>query len=311
MSKQACEAFVQSPLSNISLRPAAASASVTRILCLGDVVGRPGREALRKRLPSLRSSLGLDMIIVNGENAAGGIGLTPATLGELLAAGADVVTSGNHIWKHKEIRPHLDSNPRLLRPANYGLASGSRIPGRGFGMYDIPGGGRLAVINLLGRTFMESVDCPFAAADHILERLQVLAATDGNHAGGGASGLCVIVDFHAEASSEKRAMAHYLDGRVSAVLGTHTHVQTADAFVSPLGTASLTDLGMCGVERESVIGMAAPPVLKRFVTGLPQAFKPAKGEASLNGALLEMDKFSGKALSISLVRDKAPAVIAE
>lgn len=261
---------------------------VVRILCLGDVVGRPGRTALRERLPALRRELGLDMVIANGENAAGGIGLTAATFKELLQAGVDVVTSGNHIWKHKEIYPLLDQSPVLLRPANYG----SGAPGRGTCVFALPCGCKVGVINLLGRIFLEGVNCPFEAADRALEEL----------AGMGAQ--CVLLDFHAEASSEKRAMLHYLDGRIAAVFGTHTHVQTADAFVTDAGTASLTDLGMCGVEADSVIGMAKEPVVRRFLSGLPQPFKPAKGAASLNGAVLEAAKKNGKALSISLLRDK-------
>lgn len=268
-----------------------AAANAIRVLCLGDVVGRPGRRTLKERLPGLRNEHGIDMVIANGENAAGGIGLTPDTLGELLRAGVDVVTSGNHIWKHKEIRPHLDANPAVLRPVNYGPGA----PGRGLLVHTLPSGFRVGVLNLLGRIFMDPIDCPFAAADAALRELD------------GAG--CVIVDFHAEASSEKRALLHHLDGRVAAVLGTHTHVQTADACVTPSGTAAITDLGMCGVEFDSVIGMGKDAVLKRFTTGLPQHFTPAKGEPSLNGVLLEIDKISAKALSIRLLRDKAAALL--
>lgn len=270
-----------------------ASSALARILCLGDVVGRPGRALLKERLPGLRASLALDMVIANGENAAGGIGLTPDTMAELLGAGVDVITSGNHIWKHRELYPWLDKEERLLRPANYG----PQAPGRGWGLYRLPHGCAVGVINLIGRTYMEPLDCPFAAAQTALNEL----------AAAGAS-FC-LVDFHAEASSEKRAMVHYLDGRAAAVLGTHTHVQTADALISQAGTASLTDLGMCGVEADSVIGMGREAVLKRFLTGLPQPFSPARGRASFNGALLEIEKNSGKALSIRLVRGKAPALL--
>lgn len=260
-----------------------------RILCLGDVVGRPGRRLLAERLPGLRRDLALDMVIANGENAAGGIGLTPETFRELLKAGVDVVTSGNHIWKHREVYSLLDKSPVLLRPANYG----SGAPGRGYCVFTLENGVRIGLLNLLGRVFMEAIDCPFAAADAALEEL---ARQDV---------LCCLVDFHAEASSEKRAMLHHLDGRVAAVLGTHTHVQTADAYVSRMGTAGLTDLGMCGVEFDSVIGMDKNAVLKRFTTALPHPFRPAKGEASLNGALVEIAKKNGKALSIRLLRDNA------
>ena len=262
-----------------------------RVLCLGDVVGRPGRKVLKDRLPALRNEHGIDMVIANGENAAGGIGLTADTLRELLRAGVDVVTSGNHIWKHKEIRPHLDANPALLRPENYG----PKAPGKGWLVHVLPSGFRVGVLNLLGRIFMDPVDCPFAAADAALRDL--------------ADADCVIVDFHAEATSEKRALLHHLDGRAAAVLGTHTHVQTADAHVTASGTATITDLGMCGVEFDSVIGMGTDAVLKRFATGLPHHFSPARGEPSLNGALLEIDKMSAKALSIRLLRDKAAALL--
>ncbi len=268
---------------------------ILRVLCLGDVVGRPGRQVLRERLGPLRRVLSLDMIVANGENAAGGIGLTVETLRELIAAGVDVVTSGNHIWKHREMYPHLDKRPEVLRPANYGEG----VPGRGLCVHTLPGGEKAAVLNLLGRSFMEAVHCPFRAADAALERLKA------EH-----PDLCLcIVDFHAEATSEKRAMSHYLNGRVSAVLGTHTHVQTADAFVSSEGTASLSDLGMCGVEEESVLGMGKEAVLQRFLTAMPHPFKPARGRATLNGAVIEVNKVSGKALSIALVRDNAAEIL--
>ena len=262
--------------------------TLCRVLCLGDVVGRAGRRLLAERLPELRVALDVDMVIANGENASGGIGLTPEGLRELLSAGVDVVTTGNHIWKHKEIHPSLDRNNALLRPANYG----PKAPGRGFCLRVLPCGTRVGVLNLIGRSFMEPLECPFQAAD---AALTVLAEQGAD---------IRVVDFHAEASSEKRAMAHYLDGRVAAVLGTHTHVQTADARISAKGTASLTDLGMCGVEEDSVIGMTKEAVIKRFVSGLPQPFTPAKGRATLNGVLIEIDKKSRNALSIRLLRDK-------
>ena len=271
----------------------APKASTARILCLGDVNCRPGRELLRKHLPELRSTLGAAMVVANGENAAGGIGLTPGALSELRAAGVDVVTSGNHIWRYREIHPCLDRDERVLRPGNYG----NKVPGRGWTVFRLPCGFGVGVLNLLGRTFMDPVACPFAAADAALPLLKDAGAD------------AVLLDFHAEASSEKRAMVHYLDGRAAAVLGTHTHVQTADAHVTSSGTAALTDLGMCGVERESVIGMDGEAVLKRFVTGLPQRFVPAKGEGAFNGALVEIDKNSGKSLSIRLVRGKPAALL--
>ena len=268
-----------------------------RVLCLGDVVGRPGRRVLKERLPGLRSAHGVDLVIANGENAAGGIGLTPDTMRELLSAGVDVITSGNHIWKHKEFYPWLGKTPNVLRPENYG----PKVPGRGWGLFALPSGLTVGVLNLLGRTFMDPADCPFAAADAALAAMAAAGTADG-------TALC-IVDFHAEASSEKRAMMHHLNGRAALVFGTHTHVQTADAHVTDQGTACITDIGMCGVEFDSVIGMGREAVLKRFLTGLPQHFCPAKGDASMNGILVEINKKTGKALSIRLLRDKAAAMI--
>ncbi len=262
-----------------------------RVLCLGDIVGRPGRRHLQTHLKRICNELKIDMVIANGENAAGGIGLTPETGKELFDAGVHVITSGNHIWKHKSILPALRKNPHILRPANYPDGAA----GSGLCVHQMPCGTQVAVINLIGRTFMEALDCPFKKAEYILSQIP-------DHV------KIRIVDFHAEATSEKRALAHFLDGRVSAVLGTHTHVQTADATISLLGTASLSDLGMCGSERESVLGMQKKSVIERFYAGLPQSFSPAREPASLNGALLVIEKTSGKALSIGLVRDNMPDV---
>lgn len=265
------------------------TANVLHILCLGDVVGRAGRHALRDHLPGIKEAWAVDMVIANGENAAGGVGLTRETAEELFRAGVDVITSGNHIWKHRAFLPHLGREPRILRPANYP----GKAPGRGLYTHDLPCGTRVAVMNLLGRTFMEAVDCPFRKADELLAGLPDDVRVR-------------VVDFHAETTSEKRAMAHFLNGRVSAVLGTHTHVQTADARVSPEGTASLTDLGMCGVEETSVLGVAVKPVLGRFLTGMPHPFTPAKGRAGINGALAAVEKNSGKALFLGMVRATVP-----
>ena len=256
-----------------------------RVLFLGDIVGKAGRKAVMQTLPGLRQELEVDLVIANGENASGGIGLTRKNASQLLSADIDVLTSGNHIWKHKDILPVLDTEDRLLRPANYPPGA----PGKGLGVY-AAGHGSVAVINLLGRTFMGQVDCPFRSADHILSRLE--------------SGVSVIlVDFHAEATSEKKALGFYLQDRVSAVLGTHTHVQTADALLLSKGTGYITDAGMCGPE-DSVIGMKAEGIVKRFVTGLPQPFEVASGDVALQGALLDIDMASGKALSIQAVNKK-------
>lgn len=265
---------------------------IARVLCLGDVVGKPGRQALKDRLPGLRKKLGLSMVIANGENSAGGIGITAQTLDELIQSGVDMVTTGNHVWKHREFYPHLNKNLQVIRPENQ--AEG--LPGRGMAVHTVSGFGPVAVLNLAGRSFMDPADCPFKAAERLLAALSPEVKIR-------------IVDFHAEATSEKRAMAHFLDGRVSAVVGTHTHVQTADAMISPLGTASLTDLGMCGVEENSVIGMAKEAVLGRFITGLPHPFKPARGAAALNGAVIDIDSQSGKALAISLLRDNPAQIL--
>lgn len=265
-----------------------------RILCLGDVVGRPGRRVIKERVAHLRKRLALDMVIANGENAAGGIGLTPETLRELLGAGVDVVTSGNHIWKHQEMWPYLDKETRVLRPENYGAS----VPGRGWGVYALPCGVRVGVLNLLGRVYMDPADSPFLAADAVMDALRAEEAA------------IVLVDFHADASSEKRAMAQYLDGRASVVFGTHTHVQTADAHVTDAGTACVSDVGMCGVEFESVIGMGKAAVLKRFSSGLPQPFSPARGRAGLNGLLVDIEPATGRAERVALLRDKPALFLA-
>ena len=256
-----------------------------RILFLGDIVGRHGRQLLATKLPLLRQRLGIDAIIANGENAAGGIGITRETARDLRNAGVDVITLGNHAWRHAEVYGTLNQDERLLRPANVAPA----LPGRGSGVYTLEDGRRFAVCNLLGRTFMDPADCPFRAVDAIFTELPDDIRLR-------------FVDFHAEASSEKRAMGFFLAGRVSAVVGTHTHVQTADAMILPGGTAYLTDLGMCGVEKESILGMDPGVIVDRFVTGLPGRFKAASGEATLNGLLLDADDETGQATAIHLLR---------
>ena len=247
-----------------------------RILMIGDVIGKPGRRAVKQLLPSLRSEHGIDLVIANGENTAGGFGLTLDTANELLDSGVDLLTSGNHIWDQKEIIPYLDEGLPLVRPANYPDA-----PGRGSLLHN-----NVLVINLMGRVFMPALDCPFRTADWILE-------------GAAASERppVVIVDFHAEATSEKQAMGWYLDGRVSAVLGTHTHVGTVDARVLPKGTAYISDVGMTGPQ-DSVIGSETGVVLKRFLTGMPQRLSVAIGPVLMNSVLVDIDQDTGKALAI-------------
>ncbi|MGB2798866.1 MAG: TIGR00282 family metallophosphoesterase [Dehalococcoidia bacterium] len=246
-----------------------------RILLVGDVIGRPGRRAVQVLVPNLRQEYSIDLVIANGENAAGGLGLTRETAEELFASGIDVITSGNHIWDHKEIIPSLDSELAILRPLNYPPG----VPGRGYLTK-----GKVLVVNLLGRTFIGNFDCPFRAMDQLLEELVDKPPV-------------IIADFHAEATSEKVAMGRYLDGRVSAVLGTHTHVGTIDARLLPEGTAYITDVGMTG-PIESVIGDDADAVIRRFLTQLPHRLSVGKGSVVLNSVLVEVEERTGVAKSI-------------
>ncbi len=256
-----------------------------KILFLGDVVGRGARKLLRRELRRLRSENHVDFVIANGENAAGGRGIDPDSLEEMLDAGVDVLTSGNHIWQHRSLLPYLDREQRLLRPLNF--AQGT--PGHGWAVVEAGNGVRVGVLNLIGRVFMGSYDCPFRAADALL-------------AGPGRDADVIFVDMHAEATSEKVGMGWYLDGRVAAVVGTHTHVQTADERVLPEGTAHLTDAGMCG-PTDSVIGMRKREVLERFVTQMPARFEVAKGPIVLQGAFIDVDPNSGKAVAIRRLRE--------
>ena len=248
------------------------------ILVVGDVIGRPGRMAVGALLPGLRQQYGLDLVIVNAENVAGGLGLTSTTAKALLDAGVDVLTSGNHIWAQKEIIPYLDSEMPILRPLNYPPG----VPGRGYLL-----SGQVMVVNLIGRTFMSNFDCPFRAMDKLLAELKHKPPV-------------IIVDFHAEATSEKIAMGRYLDGRVSAVLGTHTHVGTIDAQLLPQGTAYVTDIGMTG-PIDSIIGDDAEAVIRRFLTMIPYRLSVGKGKTIFNGVLVRVDDSSGKAISIDRI----------
>jgi 2',3'-cyclic-nucleotide 2'-phosphodiesterase len=255
------------------------------IVFIGDVVGKPGRRILAQTLPALRREVGADLVIANGENSAGGFGITPDTLDDLLAAGVDVVTGGNHTWQAREIYTLLDSSPRILRPANYPPGA----PGRGSGVFRSSGPtpGAVAVLNLEGRVFMQPLESPFEVAREEAERLRRDAAV-------------IIVDMHAEATSEKIALGWYLDGRVSAVIGTHTHVQTADERILPEGTAFISDAGMTG-PRDSIIGMGRDEVLQRFLTLLPVRFDVAPGPSQLNGVVVEVDERTGRARRIQRV----------
>ncbi len=248
------------------------------ILVVGDVIGRPGRMAVGALLPGLRQQYGLDLVIVNAENVAGGLGLTSTTAKALLDAGVDVLTSGNHIWAQKEIIPYLDSEMPILRPLNYPPG----VPGRGYLL-----SGQAMVVNLMGRTFMGNFDCPFRAMDKLLAELKHKPPV-------------IIVDFHAEATSEKIAMGRYLDGRVSAVLGTHTHVGTIDAQLLPQGTAYVTDIGMTG-PIDSIIGDDAEAVIRRFLTMMPHRLSVGKGKTIFNAVLVRVDDNSGKAISIDRI----------
>jgi len=253
-----------------------------KAVLIGDVVGKPGRRLVREYLPLMRKR-GVDFAVVNAENSAGGSGITRSTVAEIFESGAHVITTGDHVFRNKEAQEFIHESPRILRPENMSR----RALGHGSVVVEA-GGFRIAVVNLIGRVFMPPADCPFSAADEILATLP-----------GGV--CCVFVDFHAEATSEKIAMGLYLDGRVTAVVGTHTHVQTADETVLPGGTAYVTDLGMTG-PHDSVIGRDAAAVLHGFTTGMPGRFEVAKGNPMMCGALVEFDAETGKALSIRRFR---------
>lgn len=255
-----------------------------KILFIGDIIGRPGRQMVRQWLPRLINQHSIDLVVANAENAAAGFGLTPDVLAELLELEIDVLTTGNHVWDKREGIPCLDREPRLLRPANYPPG----LPGRGVGVYESRAGVPFAVINLEGRVFMQNLDCPFRTADSILTGLD-------------QSCKIILVDLHAEATSEKGALAAYLDGRVSAVLGTHTHVQTADERVLPGGTAFISDAGMTG-GRDSVIGIRKELSIERFLQQVPVRYEVSKKDPMLCGVVLQVDDGTGSALGIERVQ---------
>jgi metallophosphoesterase (TIGR00282 family) len=248
---------------------------------IGDVVGRPGRRAVQRFLPGLRHDYDLDLIIANGENTAGGIGITPDTAKELYDCGVDVITTGNHVWAKKEIIPHLDGELPILRPLNFPPMA----PGRGF--LEMKGA---LIVNLMGRVFIGQYDCPFRTIDCLLSESRIESKV-------------IIVDFHAEATSEKVAMGRYLDGRVSAVLGTHTHVATADAYILPKGTAYVTDVGMVG-PADSVIGVDTESAIRSFLTGMPHRFFVSEGDVTFDSVLVEINEATGKALNIKRIHLK-------
>ena len=256
------------------------------ILFIGDIFGRSGRRAVKQYLLQLRETYRLDLVVANGENAAGGIGVTPNVSEELFKGGVDVITTGNHIWKYKEIQGYIIKTPYLLRPMNYP----SGTPGEGFVLLKTPSGACVAVVNLIGRVFMEPLDCPFQAMDRFLAHCPL-----------GRDVAVILVDMHAEASSEKGAMGHYLDGRVSAVLGSHTHIPTADHRILPGGTAFQTDVGMTGCY-QSVIGMQTETVLPKFLSHLPTRFEQMTEEGALCGAVVKLARNTGLCQEIIPIR---------
>jgi 2',3'-cyclic-nucleotide 2'-phosphodiesterase len=256
-----------------------------RVLLIGDVIGKPGRLATEQVVPELRAQRGIDFVTANGENLAGGMGLTISTAEALFAAGVDVITSGNHIWDKKEVLPFLDASERVLRPLNYGTHD---VPGRGWGIYQALDGSDVAVINLQGRTYMQPIDNPFTDADRLLdESSEPLPPIR-------------LVDFHCEITSEKNALGLHLDGRVSVVVGTHTHVVTGDERILPGGTAYQTDLGMTG-PIWSVIGFDPKSVLPRFINALPTRFEVGTGAVIFNACQVDVDPATGRALQIERV----------
>lgn len=251
-----------------------------KVLFIGDIVGEPGRKALRNGLPSLIDKLKIDFVIANAENAAGGFGITKSICEEIFSVGVNILTSGNHIWDKKEAIQYIMEEKRLLRPANYP----DEAPGYGSIIAETPAGEKIAVLNLSGRVFMNQLDCPFKTAKTVLHRIKEETRV-------------VIVDFHAEATSEKAAIGWFLDGEVSAVIGTHTHVQTADEKILPEGTAFITDVGMTGPVN-SIIGVKKEMVISKFLTQVPVRFETAKGLSMLSCVVLEIDSETGKAASI-------------
>jgi len=248
------------------------------VLFIGDVIGAPGREALQQFLKGRQT----DFTIVNGENLAGGVGITPKIAEEVFDLGVDAITTGNHVWKKKEIVPYIEIQQRLLRPINYP----DDAPGRGYALLE-KNGKRLYVVNVEGRVFMSPLLCPFRSMERLMSELE--------------GDVPVVVDFHAEATSEKIAMGWFLDGRVSAVIGTHTHVQTADERILPLGTGYITDIGMTGPS-DSVIGMRKESVIRRFLTQIPQRFEVAKGRVEVQGVRIRIDASTKRCVAIERIR---------
>lgn len=256
-----------------------------RILFIGDIIGKPGRKAVRDLVPKLVERYLVDLVIANGENAAGGFGITQKIADELFSYGVNLITTGNHIWDKKEILDCLDTDIGIIRPGNYPPGA----PGNGSRIIETPGGERLTVINASGRVFMDQVDCPFRYLDKAVEEAKEISPA-------------ILVDFHAEATSEKRAMGKYLDGRVSCIFGTHTHVQTADEHITSKGTAYLTDAGMTGAT-DSVIGMRADEPISKFLTGIPKRFETASKGIELQGVVAEIDYENGRCVFVERIKE--------
>lgn len=256
-----------------------------RVLMIGDIVGRPGRKAVKENLKDLIREFKLDFIVANGENAAGGMGITRDIAKELYACGIDVITMGNHVWNKREVIEYIAREDRILRPANYPPGT----PGKGWQIFNTGNDMSVAVINLSGRVFMDNLDCPFRKADELLQKIAGRARV-------------ILLDFHAEATSEKVAMGRYLDGRVSAVCGTHTHVQTADECILPGGTAYITDIGMTG-PRESIIGFKTSPILDKFISQMPKKFEVAQGLYQLNAVVIGINNDTGEATEIRRIQN--------
>lgn len=259
-----------------------------KVLFIGDIVGKVGRSAVKSLLPSLTDKYKIDLVIANGENIAGGFGLTEALVVEMLNAGVDIITTGNHVWDKKEFVSFISKDNRVLRPLNFP----PHVPGYGSVLYTLSDGTKIAVLNVSGRVFMSNIDCPFRTAKAEIERLSQETSI-------------IIVDFHAEATSEKVAFGFFCDGKVSAIIGTHTHVQTADEKILPQGTAYITDVGMTG-PTNSVIGIEVQQIIQRFLTAMPARFEIAKGQGILSAVVVEIKKGSGRSSKIQRLQIQYP-----
>jgi metallophosphoesterase (TIGR00282 family) len=259
-----------------------------KALFIGDIVGKTGRTATKSLLPAIIARYKIDFVVANGENAAGGFGITDKTASEIFSYGIDIITTGNHVWDKKEFIPHIAKENRVLRPLNYPPG----VPGYGSILYNLKNSTKVAVMNLSGRIYMSHIDCPFRIGKEEIERLS-------------RETKIILIDFHAEATSEKIAFGYFMDGKASAVIGTHTHVQTADEKILPGGTAYITDVGMTG-PLHSVIGIDKDQIIQKFLTNMPARFETAKGEGSFSAVVLEIDDDSGKATAIQRLQLKYP-----